>query len=166
MLTIRRADPADLHTVISLIRALAEYEKMLDQVCIDEARMKDELFGDSSVVQTLIAEWNDEPVGFSLYFYNFSTFLGKRGIYIEDIYVQPEARGKKIGFRLLQHIVTQAIAENCGRVEWQVLDWNEPSIKFYESLGAVHKKEWDNYQLTGDALKALAGNAEPAKAGA
>lgn len=158
-LSIRKATPSDLSHIAKLIRDLAEYEKLLDEVTFDESRLHDELFGDAPVAFVWMAEWGDEPVGLALCFYNFSTFLGKRGIYIEDLFVDPDYRGKNIGKALMQKVAKQAIAEDCGRVEWQVLDWNQPSIDFYEKMNARNKSEWLTYQLTGDALKSLAESA-------
>jgi GNAT superfamily N-acetyltransferase len=155
-LHIRTATAADLPTIIRFIRELAEYEKLLHQVTLDPDHLAHELFGNAPVAFTLIAEIDSQPAGFLLGFYNFSTFLGRRGIYIEDVYVYPDYRGQRIGYRLLQTVAQKAVAEGCGRVEWQVLDWNQPSIDFYESLHARCKSDWLTYQLTGTALEALA----------
>lgn len=166
MLRIRQAERDDLPIIMRFIRELAAYEKLEDEITFDEARLAEECFGERPVAHTLIAEWSGEPAGFLLYFYNFSTFLGKRGIYVEDLYVSPELRGNKIGLSLLQYVAAIAKAQDCGRVEWSVLDWNEPSIAFYESLGAKAKKEWLGYQLSGDALSQLAASADHAMADA
>lgn len=155
-LIIRPAQPSDLSDIIRFIRELADYEKLLDQVTLDPERLQQELFGEHSVIFCLIATWEDKPAGFLLGFYNFSTFLGKRGIYIEDLYVSPEYRGRRMGYELLQAVARKAATEECGRVEWQVLDWNQPSIDLYESLGAQHKTNWLTYQLSGSALEKLA----------
>lgn len=156
MLSIRNASADDLQLIIQLITDLADYEKLRHEIAIDPKRLKRELFGDQPAAYAMIAQWNEKPVGFALFFYNFSTFLGKRGIYVEDVYVQPDYRGKGIGKALFRAIAQKAVAEDCGRVEWQVLDWNKPSIDFYEAMEARHKKEWLTYQLTGGALKRLA----------
>lgn len=155
-LNIRKATSDDLSLIARFIRDLADYEKLSHEVTFDETRLKDELFGDAPVAFVWVAEWEHKPVGFALCFYNFSTFLGKRGIYLEDLYVDPDHRGKSIGKALLKKIAKQAVEEDCGRVEWQVLDWNKPSIDFYDSLCAKQKTEWLTYQLTGDALISLA----------
>lgn len=155
-LNIRKATSDDLATIEAFIRNLAEYEKLSHEVTFDSKRLAQELFGPSPVAFVWIAEWEHTPVAFALCFYNFSTFLGKRGIYLEDLYVNPEHRGKSIGKALLRHIACQAVEEDCGRVEWQVLDWNEPSIEFYDALGAKQKSDWLTYQLTGEALQSLA----------
>jgi len=156
MQTIRTATRADLPTIIRFIHELAAYEKLSDQVTLDPARLESELFDEGAIAFTFIAQINDQPAGFLLGFYNFSTFLGKRGLYIEDVYVAPDYRGQGLGFKLLQTVARKAITEDCGRVEWQVLDWNKPSIDLYESLGARHKTGWLTYQLTGEALEQLA----------
>lgn len=156
MLTIRKAEADDLPLVIQFITELADYEKLRHEVTIDPRRLQNELFGEYPVAFSYLAEWDGVAVGFALYFYNFSTFLGKRGIYVEDIYVQPNFRGKGIGKALLKAIAQKAVEEDCGRIEWQVLDWNKPSIDFYESLHARHKQEWLTYQLAGGAIKKLA----------
>ena len=155
-LSIRKAIASDLLQIAQFIRDLAVYEKLSHQVSFDESRLQQELFGDAPVAHVLMAEWDSAPVGFALYFYNFSTFLGKRGIYLEDLYVDPSHRGKSIGKSLLKELARLAVAQDCGRLEWQVLDWNEPSIAFYDSLGAKQKSDWITYQLTDDALRRLA----------
>jgi GNAT superfamily N-acetyltransferase len=159
-LTIRAATPADRDLVFAFIRDLAEYEKLLDDV-VDVVATPDDvaraLFAPHPRVFCDLAEWNGEPAGFALWFYNYSTFRGRHGIYLEDLFVKPAFRGKGIGKALLAHLAKRAVAEGCARVEWWVLDWNEPSIKFYESLGAIPMEEWTVFRLTGDALKRLAG---------
>ncbi len=162
--TIRTAEPADIDVIIGFIRELAEYEKLLHEVQLKKSVLREQLFGKRPFAHVLLAEWEDgSPVGFALYFYNFSTFMGRRGIYVEDVYVKPDYRGRQIGHRLFQTIAAQAVAEKCGRIEWQVLDWNKPALDFYEDMGARHKKEWYTYQLTGKALAALAAGTKAVK---
>jgi len=156
-LTIRAATPADRDLVFAFIRDLAEYERLLDDVVATPDDVARALFAPHPRVFCDLAEWNGEPAGFALWFYNYSTFRGRHGIYLEDLFVKPAFRGKGIGKALLAHLAKRAVAEGCARVEWWVLDWNEPSIKFYESLGAIPMEEWTVFRLTGDALKRLAG---------
>ncbi len=153
---IRPATPADVPTIVSLIRALAEYEKLAHEVVMDEARLREHLFGPRPFAEVLIADEAGRAAGFALFFHNYSTFLGRPGIYLEDLFVLPEFRGKGLGKALLAALAKLAVERECGRLEWAVLDWNEPSIRFYESLGAVAKKEWIIYRTTGEALAKLA----------
>lgn len=155
-LVIRAALPADAQLVYSLVRELAEYERLLDDVDATAEDLARALFGPSPRVFCDIAEWNGETAGFALWFYNFSTFRGRHGIYLEDLFVRPAFRGKGIGKALLVHLAQRAVAEGCARVEWSVLDWNEPSIKFYESRGAIAMEEWTIFRLTGGALTKVA----------
>ena len=155
-LCIRAATKADSALIFSFVRELAEYEKLLDNVVATSGDIEQALFGANPRVFCDIAEWDGAPAGFALWFYNFSTFRGRYGIYLEDLFVRPTFRGKGIGKALLQHLAKRAVAEGCARVEWWVLNWNEPSIKFYESLGAVPMDEWTVFRLTGDALNRLA----------
>lgn len=161
-LTIRPATPDDLDTIIRLTRALADYEKMLDEATLEPQRLHEELFGPRPYAFVFIAEWVGTACGFALSYYTFSTFLGKHGVYIEDIFVDPDYRGKQIGYHLVKAVAQQAAKEECERVDWQVLTWNEPSIEFYEKLGAYNREGWYNYRLEGDALLALAGDAKEA----
>ena len=154
---IRPATIADVPTIAQLIRDLAEYEKLSGEVVLDEAKLASDLFGPRPFAEVLIAEDASEPVGFALFFHNYSTFLGRPGLYLEDLFVKPEARGKGLGKALLAGLAKLAVERGCGRVEWSVLDWNEPSIAFYKSLGAKPMDEWTVYRLTGDALRKLAG---------
>jgi GNAT superfamily N-acetyltransferase len=156
-LTIRAATPADRDLVFAFIRDLADYEKLLDDVVATPDDVARALFAPHPRVFCDLAEWDGAPAGFALWFYNFSTFRGRHGIYLEDLFVKPAFRGKGIGKALLAHLAKRAVAEGCARVEWWVLDWNEPSIKFYESLGAIPMEELTVFRLTGDALKRLAG---------
>jgi GNAT superfamily N-acetyltransferase len=155
-LTIRAAAPADRDLVFAFIRDLAEYEKMSDEVVTTADEVGRALFAPHPRVFCDLADWDGEPAGFALWFYNFSTFRGRHGIYLEDLFVKPAFRGKGIGKALLAHLAKRAVAEGCARVEWWVLDWNEPSIKFYESLGAIPMEEWTVFRLTGEPLKKLA----------
>jgi GNAT superfamily N-acetyltransferase len=154
---IRPAKPEDLKVICSLIRALAEYERLADQVSLDENRVKEHLFGARPFAEVLLAEDKGDVVGFALFFHNYSTFLGKPGIYLEDLFVRPEHRGKGHGKALLKALARLAVERECGRMEWAVLDWNEPSIEFYRALGAVPMNEWTTFRLTGEALRSLAG---------
>jgi GNAT superfamily N-acetyltransferase len=138
-----------------LIKKLAEYERLLDQVVATEAMIHDALFGERAAAEAVIAWVGDEPVGFAIYFHNFSTFRGRQGLYLEDLFVEPAYRGQGIGKRLLLHLAQIAVERGCDRFEWAVLDWNEPSIKFYQSLGAKPQDDWTVYRLTGDALARL-----------
>lgn len=159
---IRAATPDDVSEIATLIRELAEYERLTDAVVLDERDLREHLFGARPYVEALIAERGGAVVGFALFFHNYSTFLAKPGLYLEDIFVRPEHRGHGLGKALLAEIARIAVERRCGRVEWSVLDWNEPSIAFYRSLGAVVMDEWTVYRLSGDALAALASGAEGA----
>jgi GNAT superfamily N-acetyltransferase len=156
---IRPATPADVPTVARLIRALAEYEKLTHTLVLDEARLRDHLFGPRPYVEVLIAEDAGTAVGYALFFPTYSTFLTRPGIYLEDVFVLPEHRGRGHGKAFLATLAKLAVERGCGRLEWSVLNWNEPSIGFYKSLGAVPMDEWSVYRLTGDALTKLAGGA-------
>lgn len=153
---IRPAKPEDTAFILSLIRELAEFEKLLHEVVTTEEELKKQLFGPKAVPEVLIAEADGQGVGFALFFQSFSTFLGKPGIYLEDLYVKPEFRSKSIGLKLLQAIAKIAVERDCGRFEWSVLDWNERAISFYHRLGAKPQNEWTVQRLTGPALHALA----------
>ncbi|NOT41148.1 MAG: GNAT family N-acetyltransferase [Alphaproteobacteria bacterium] len=154
-LKIRGTTKADSALVYAFVRELAEYERLLDDVVATEADIERALFEPNPRVFCDIAEWNGSAAGFALWFYNFSTFRGRHGIYLEDLFVRPAFRGKGIGKSLLVTLAKRAAAESCARVEWSVLDWNEPSIKFYELLGALPQSKWTTFRLTGDALKKL-----------
>jgi diamine N-acetyltransferase len=155
-LTIRAASPADRDLVFAFVRDLAAYEKLADEVLATPEDVTQALFAPHPRVFCDIAEWAGEPAGFALWFYNFSTFRGRHGIYLEDLFVKPAFRGRGIGKALLSHLAKRAVAEGCARVEWWVLDWNEPAIEFYESIGAIAMKEWTVFRLTGEALTRLA----------
>jgi len=149
-LTLRFAKEKDVPVIFSLINELAEYEKLLDEVKVTEKILKENLFGKRKYAEVIIAELEKIPVGQALFFHNFSTFLGKPGIYLEDLYVKPEFRGKGIGKALLKKVIETAKERNCGRVEWVVLDWNKPSIDFYKRLGAKEMKDWLVFRLKED----------------
>lgn len=159
-LSIRPATPADPPLIADLIRALAEYEKLSDEVRFDEAVLGEKLFGPRPYAEVLIGEVAGEPRGFALFFHNFSTFEGRPGIYLEDLFVVPEARGLGLGKALLIELARLAVERGCARLEWAVLDWNEPSIGFYESLGARAMDEWTVMRVDGAALGALAVQAD------
>ena len=149
---IRPARPRDVPHVFALIRALADYEKLSHLVTGTEAALHAELFGPRPIIESVLAWEDDRPVGFALYFHNFSTFLIRRGLYLEDLFVVPEARGKGYGKALMLHLARLAVERGCGRFEWAVLDWNTPAIEFYQSFGARPQEEWTIYRLTGQAL--------------
>jgi len=153
---IRPATEADLGVIEALIRALAEYERMRDEVVMDAGLLRRNLFGERRFAEVLIAEENSEAAGFALFFHNFSTFVGRPGIYLEDLFVKPEHRGKGYGKALLRRLAEIAVERECGRLEWAVLDWNEPAIGFYQSIGARPNSEWTVYRLAGEALDTLA----------
>ncbi len=156
-LTIRAATSSDASLILDFIRALAIYEKLEHEVKASEADIVRDLFGSEPKVFGEIAEWEGKPVGFALWFYTYSTFQGRHGIWLEDIYVDPELRGKGIGKALLVHLAQRCVKEELGRFEWWVLDWNEPSIEFYKSQGGVMQDEWTKVRVDGEALVALAG---------
>jgi len=159
---IREAVEADLPLVASLIRELAEYERLLDQVTLTDDGLRDALFGERRYAEVVVAEDPEgEPAGFALFFHNFSTFLGRPGIYLEDLFVRPRFRGAGIGRALLAHLAALAVERGCGRLEWAVLDWNEAAIGFYRRLGARPTSGWSVYRLDGPALRALAGDDFP-----
>ena len=153
---IRSATEADVPLILKFIRGLAEYEKLAHKVVATEDLVRKTLFGPKRYAEVIIAEDESRAVGFALFFHNYSTFLARPGIYLEDLFVIPEARGRGYGKGLLARLAQIAQERECGRVEWACLDWNEPSINFYESLGATMLKDWKIFRLTGDALDALA----------
>jgi GNAT superfamily N-acetyltransferase len=156
-LTIRRAHPGEAGLVLSLVRELAEYEKLLGELEATEADIDAALFADNPRLFCEIAEWDGAPAGFAAWFVNFSTFSGRPGIYLEDLFVLPALRGKGIGKALLAHLAKHCAANGWSRLQWSVLDWNKPSIEFYKSLGAVLMEEWTVCRISGPALAALAG---------
>ncbi|MCX7876033.1 MAG: GNAT family N-acetyltransferase [Melioribacteraceae bacterium] len=155
-ITIHFASENEVGIILSFIKELAEYEKLSNEVSATEEQLKKTLFGENKFAEVLIAEYKNQPAGFALFFHNYSTFLAKPGIYLEDLYVKKELRGKGIGKALLSYLGVIALERNCGRIEWSVLDWNEPSIKFYLKLGAIAMNEWTVYRVTGNSIKNLA----------
>lgn len=156
LLNIRPAERTDIPLILGFIRELAEYEKLADQVIADPEQMAEHLFGPRPYAEVLIGEVDGLPAGFALFFHNYSTFLGKPGIYLEDLYVRASARGAGLGKALLSTLARLAVERGCGRLEWSVLDWNEPAIGFYQQLGAEPLDEWTVYRLTGPALLQVA----------
>jgi len=154
-IAIRPAAAADLPLIAQLIRDLAAYEKLAHEVRFDEAVLHSKLFGPRPYAEVVIGELNGAPQGFALFFHNFSTFEGKPGIYLEDLFVRPEARGSGLGKALLAHLAALAVERDCARLEWSVLDWNEPAIGFYKKLGARLMDEWTVMRLDGSALQQL-----------
>ncbi|MBL1213355.1 MAG: GNAT family N-acetyltransferase [Ignavibacteriae bacterium] len=154
-LVIRKAEAGDAETVLFFIKQLADYEKLSHEVKANVDTLKQNLFSDNSNANAVLAFYNNEPVGFALYFYNFSTFLGKRGIYLEDLFVLPDMRGKGFGKKLFLHLIAIAKKNNCGRFEFSVLDWNEPSIKFYKSLGAESMDDWTAFRIDENRINKL-----------
>ena len=153
---VRSATEKDVPLILSFVRELAAYERLSHEVKADESMLRECLFGARSYAEALIAESQGLPAGFALFFHNVSTFLGRPGIYLEDLYVKPELRGLGIGRTLLAHLAGLATERSCGRLEWAVLDWNEPAIRFYKSLGAVPMREWTVFRLTGESLERVA----------
>ena len=153
---IQPARPEDTPILLSLVRGLAEYEKLLHQVIGTEAQLRDELFGAHPVIEAVIGWEGERAVGFALFFHNFSTFLARRGLYLEDLFVLPDARGHGYGKKLIRHLAQLAVERKCGRFEWAVLDWNQPAIDFYRALGADLLPDWRICRLTGDALNRFA----------
>ena len=159
--TIRTATPADIPQILAFIRALAAYEREPDAVTATEGDLKRDGFGPNPFYSCLIAERDGQPAGFAFYFFNYSTWMGRPGLYLEDIFVQPEFRGLGIGKALLVKVAAIAVEKGCPRLQWEVLDWNTPAIEFYRAMGAEFLDEWRNVRMTGDALKRLAGVAQP-----
>ncbi|ABC32103.1 Histone acetyltransferase HPA2/related acetyltransferase [Hahella chejuensis KCTC 2396] len=155
-ISIRQATADDAALILRFITELAIYEKAEHEVKTNAEEIQQSLFGPDSSTHALICSVNGEPVGYAVYFFNYSTWLGKHGIYLEDLYISPECRGAGAGKALLRHIAKIAVAKGCGRFEWSVLDWNEPAINFYKSIGAKPMDEWVIYRLTGDALTTFA----------
>ncbi len=153
---IRFATVDDVSLILTLIRGLAEYERLASEAVVTAADIRGSLFGERPQAEVLIAEVGDDAAGFALFFHNYSTFLGRRGLYLEDLFVFPTHRGRGIGRALMARLAQLAIERNCGRFEWWVLDWNESAIRFYESLGARAMSDWTVYRLTGEPLARLA----------
>lgn len=154
--TLRAATAADVPLILQLIRGLAEYERLPHDVVATESLLAEQLFGAHPGAEVVLAEWQGTPAGFALFCHNFSTFLGRRGLWLEDLFVVPACRGRGIGRALLAELARMAIARGCGRLEWSVLDWNVDAIGFYRALGARPMDEWTTFRMTGDALERLA----------
>jgi GNAT superfamily N-acetyltransferase len=154
---IRAGELKDVPVIAELIRSLARYERLEHEVVMTEEKLTDSLFGERRYAETIIAEDDGEPVGFALFFHNYSTFLAQPGLYLEDLFVVPEKRGGGVGRALLERLAQIAVERGCGRLEWAVLDWNVDAIRFYQRLGARPNADWTVYRLTGDPLHALAG---------
>ena len=157
---IAPAREEDVPAILRLIRALADYEKLTDQVVATEGDVRRAIFGERPLVEVVMAFAGEQPIGFALFFHNFSTFVGRPGLYLEDLFVVPEWRGRGVGRRLLAHLARIAVERNCGRMEWAVLEWNEPAIGFYRRIGADVMDDWRLCRLTGDALATVARSAE------
>ena len=156
MLHIRPAEPSDVPVILRLIHGLAEYERAPHAVTTTEADLLRDGFGPRPLFHVVLAEWDGAPVGFAFYFFNYSTWQGRPGLYLEDLFVEPPLRGRGIGKALLVHLAQIAVTRGCGRYQWQVLDWNEPAIRFYESMGAQVLKEWLTVRVEGEGLERLA----------
>ena len=157
LIHIRNAVISDSAMILEFIKGLAKYEKLAHEVVANEAEIRRTLFGKNPSAEVIIAELKGSPAGFALFFTNYSTFLARPGLYLEDLFVLPESRGKGVGKQLLIHLAGLVIERDMGRLDWSVLDWNEPAIRFYEQLGATGLNEWTQYRLTGRALQKLAG---------
>ncbi len=153
---IRQATVEDSALILRFVTELAIYEKAENEVIATESDIENSLFASDSTTKAVICSINNEPIGFAVYFFNYSTWLGKHGLYLEDLYVFPKFRGVGAGKALLKHLAEIALSKNCGRFEWSVLDWNEPAIQFYQSIGAKSQDEWVGYRLTGKALEEFA----------
>jgi GNAT superfamily N-acetyltransferase len=158
--TIQKAAPGDVMLILAFIRELAEFEQLLDQVVATESGLRAALFGERPAAEVIIARFGDDPVGFALFFQSFSTFVGRAGLYLEDLYVRPNCRGHGVGSALLKHLAGLAVERGCGRLEWAVLDWNQRAVDFYTKLGARPMNEWRTFRLAGPALQELATAAE------
>ena len=154
--SIQAATPEDLPLIKQMIYGLAEYERLLPECEATEDKLRSALFGDPRYAECVIARLGEEPVGFALFFHNFSTFAARPGLYLEDLFVLPQHRGHGVGRELLRHLARLAVSRNCARFEWAVLDWNEPAINFYRSLGAKPMSDWTVFRVTGEALQELA----------
>lgn len=149
---LKKVEEGDLPLLLWFIKRIADYEKLPHEVTATVETLRDSLFGKKSNVEALIGYLDGKPVAYAIYFYNFSSFLGKRGMYLEDLFVLPELRGKGLGKKMLAFLANRAVEEGCGRFEWTVLDWNKPAIDFYKSVGAVSMDEWTIFRLSGEAL--------------
>ena len=157
-INIRKATAEDAGLILGFIKELAKFEKMESELVATPDGLRETLLSEGASAKALIISINDEPVGYAVYFYNYSTWLGKNGIYLEDLYITSKHRGKRAGKAVLQYLASLAVQEGCGRFEWSVLDWNEPAIKLYQSIGAVPQDDWVLYRLDGKALSDLAGS--------
>lgn len=155
-LNIKNATIEDSALILRFVKELASYEKAEHEVLATEADIKNSLFSENSITNAVICYANNKPIGFAVYFFNYSTWLGKNGLYLEDLYVSPDHRSVGAGKALLKHLANIAVSKRCGRFEWSVLDWNEPAINFYQSIGAESQDEWVGYRLTGQALASFA----------
>ena len=153
---IRTATEADVAVILALIKDLAEYERLAHEVVATERGLRDSLFGERRVAEAILGCFRGEAVAFALFFHSFSTFLGKPGLYLEDLFVKPAYRGRGFGSTMLRHVASIAKERDCGRLEWSVLDWNAPALRFYRNLGALPLKDWIVHRLTGEALENLA----------
>jgi GNAT superfamily N-acetyltransferase len=158
LIEITQAQEKDIPLILEFIQGLAEYERLRDSCVATEEKLRDTLFSARPDAEVIIARVDGEPMGFALFFHNYSTFLAQRGMYLEDLFVKPSARGKGVGYALLSELARIAIERDCGRLEWAVLDWNELAIDFYERIGAKSMNEWTVFRLTGNALDKLAGS--------
>ena len=158
-LVVEPARPEDVPAIIALIRELAEFERLAHEVQIEPGPLREHLFGARPYAEAIMARVGTETVGFALFFHNYSTFAGRPGIYLEDLYVRPEARGKGVGRELLAHLAALAVSRHCARLEWAVLDWNRPAIAFYEKLGAVPMHDWTVFRVSGEPLRRLGARA-------
>ena len=158
---LREATQSDVPLILEFIRELADYEKLAHEVAATEDVLRESLFGERKVVEVILGFYQNQPISFALFFHNFSTFIGRPGIYLEDLYVKPEMRGKGFGRTMLTYLAHLARERNCGRFEWWVLDWNEPALKLYNSIGAIPMSEWTVQRLEGDALEILAKQFQP-----
>ncbi|HEU4880384.1 MAG TPA: GNAT family N-acetyltransferase [Gemmatimonadaceae bacterium] len=158
---IRKAEEQDVSLILHFIQSLAEYERLRDSCTANEEQLRKTLFGESPAAEVIIASVDGEPMGFALFFHNYSTFLAQRGVYLEDLFVKPEARGRGVGYALLSALARIALERDCGRLEWAVLDWNELAIDFYKRIGARPLDDWTVYRMTGDALEKLAVELSP-----
>ena len=156
MIQIRKAEVNDVPLILEFIQSLAEYERLRDSCVATEEKLRATLFSENPAAEVIIARDGAEPMGFALFFHNYSTFLAQRGIYLEDLFVKPAARGKGVGFALLSELARIAVERGCGRLEWAVLDWNELAIDFYKRIGAVPLDDWMTFRMTGDSLISLA----------
>ena len=156
MIQIRKAEVNDVPLILEFIQSLAEYERLRDSCVATEEKLRATLFSENPAAEVIIARDGAEPMGFALFFHNYSTFLAQRGIYLEDLFVKPAARGKGVGFALLSELARIAVERGCGRLEWAVLDWNELASDFYKRIGAVPLDDWTTFRMTGDSLISLA----------